>query len=79
MRKKQDEKEMATLKSPQLSKKSLMLMEHHKIPPIYNRYKEILMRKERKLKKLEIMLNYENALKDPENNNPGFKPNVQAS
>jgi len=37
------------------------------------------LRKESKRKKLEIEMAFENALKDPENINPSFKPNLGLS
>jgi hypothetical protein len=38
--------------------------------PIQDRYKLEMEQKERSRKKLELLVNYENALKDPENANP---------
>ena len=54
-------------------------MEKNKIPPIHERYKQILQNKASNIKKMEVMFTYENAIKNPENANPAFKPNLLQS
>lgn len=67
------------MRDPKINKKSLKMVEEHKIPPIHQRYKEVLRNKASNLKKLEVIVSKENAMKDPENANPKFRPNLVPS
>jgi hypothetical protein len=47
--------------------------------PIQERYKDILQRKEHRRKRLELEMAFEQALRDPEDINPSFRPDVGLS
>ncbi|CDW79750.1 UNKNOWN [Stylonychia lemnae] len=79
MKQKTMQKEMQQMRAPEINKKSLEMVFQQNMQPIQNRCKEILESKERKRKQLEVIMAYENAIKDPENINPQFKPDLTIS
>eukprot|EP00347_Sterkiella_histriomuscorum_P009348 403341558 len=73
------ERELSNLVPAKMNQKSVELVNQKKVQPIQERYKYIIEVKERKRKQLELVMAYENAMKDPENINPQFKPDLSES
>ena len=78
-RKQYIDRELQQVRDPQLNKNSIKMAQSNRMQPIHKRYKQVLLRKESKLQKMEVMLSEEKFLKQPEEVNPQFRPNLGPS